>query len=369
MVVVLPAPFGPSRPASIALLDHEVDAVECGEVAEALDEALGDDTLHAADGTRTLANATIPIAPDRAPFRAQGATSVTVTVSPSPYDPEHVGRARHRALRARRAQALRDAVAAGKQGDPLSPVSVVVPTNYVGVAARRMLGSGALGPVTDRGVGIAGVTFLTVYRVAEMLGAPRLAGGGAPPGVHSRARCRGARCARARAGHVRRGRPASRDGAGARRRVPRAVAVRRHRARPAHAREQARGRGRARLPRRTQRARRRVVRRARPDGHRRHRDARRQPRARRSRRDRALPPAGPVAARRRAVARGGRPRAAHGGRGHHRRGARRRGYRRRAHAASASTSRPVAAVDGRRTAPRSSRRPIPTTRCVPRSGW
>ena len=74
------------------------------------------------------------------------------------------------------AGALRDAIASGKHGDPLAPVSVVVPTNYVGVAARRMLGSGALGPVTDRGVGIAGVTFLTVYRVAELLGAPRLAG-------------------------------------------------------------------------------------------------------------------------------------------------------------------------------------------------
>ncbi|MEX1008525.1 MAG: hypothetical protein WD271_11845, partial [Acidimicrobiia bacterium] len=73
------------------------------------------------------------------------------------------------------AQALRDAVAAGKHGDPLAPVSVVVPTNYVGVAARRMLGSGVLGPVTDRGIGIAGVTFLTVYRVAELLGASRLA--------------------------------------------------------------------------------------------------------------------------------------------------------------------------------------------------
>ena len=33
-------------------LDHEVDAVERGEVAEALDETLGDDTLHAAEGTR-----------------------------------------------------------------------------------------------------------------------------------------------------------------------------------------------------------------------------------------------------------------------------------------------------------------------------
>ena len=56
-----------------------------------------------------------------------------------------------------------------------------MPTNYVGVAARRMLGSGALGPVTDRGVGVAGVTFLTVYRVAELLGAPRLAAAGRRP--------------------------------------------------------------------------------------------------------------------------------------------------------------------------------------------
>ena len=86
------------------LLDHEVDAVECGEVAEALDEALRDDTLHGADGTRTLANPPsdrAPIAADRAPDRAL-APGVSVTVSPSPYDPEHVGRARHRALRARR---------------------------------------------------------------------------------------------------------------------------------------------------------------------------------------------------------------------------------------------------------------------------
>ena len=71
-------------------------------------------------------------------------------------------------------------------------MSVVVPTNYVGVAARRMLGSGALGPVTDRGVGVAGVTFLTVYRIAEMLGAPRLAAAGRRP---CPLRCSAPRCA------------------------------------------------------------------------------------------------------------------------------------------------------------------------------
>jgi ATP-dependent helicase/nuclease subunit B len=74
------------------------------------------------------------------------------------------------------AQALRDAVAAGKRGDPLAPVTVVVPTNYVGVAARRLLAGGTLGQLTDAGRGVAGVTFLTAYRLAELLGAPRLAG-------------------------------------------------------------------------------------------------------------------------------------------------------------------------------------------------
>ena len=74
------------------------------------------------------------------------------------------------------ARALFDAVVAGKGGDPLAPVTVVVPTNYVGVAARRLLARGTLGRVTPGGDGVAGVTFLTVYRLAELLGAPRLAG-------------------------------------------------------------------------------------------------------------------------------------------------------------------------------------------------
>ena len=77
--------------------------------------------------------------------------------------------------------ALHDAVAEHKQDDPLVPVSVIVPTNYVGVAARRLLGSGVLGPLTGRGEGVAGVTFLTVYRLAELLGAPRLAEVGRRP--------------------------------------------------------------------------------------------------------------------------------------------------------------------------------------------
>ena len=74
------------------------------------------------------------------------------------------------------ARALFDAVVAGKHGDALAPVTVVVPSNYVGVAARRLLAGGMLGRVTEGGDGIAGVTFLTTYRLAELIGAPRLAG-------------------------------------------------------------------------------------------------------------------------------------------------------------------------------------------------
>ena len=59
MVVVLPAPLGPSRPDELPSSHHEVDAVEGGEVAEALDEPLGDHSLHAGEGTRILANVTI----------------------------------------------------------------------------------------------------------------------------------------------------------------------------------------------------------------------------------------------------------------------------------------------------------------------
>ena len=79
------------------------------------------------------------------------------------------------------AEALRREIADAKDGDPLAPVSVVVPSNHVGVAARRLLASGRLGPVCDEGAGIAAVTFLTVYRLGELLGAPRLAAKGRRP--------------------------------------------------------------------------------------------------------------------------------------------------------------------------------------------
>ncbi|HEX7135058.1 MAG TPA: hypothetical protein VF228_20970, partial [Iamia sp.] len=77
--------------------------------------------------------------------------------------------------------ALREAVATAKAGDPLAPVTVIVPSNHVGVTARRLLASDALGPVTAVGRGVAAVDFLTVYRLAELLGAATLAGRGLRP--------------------------------------------------------------------------------------------------------------------------------------------------------------------------------------------
>src|SRR5256885_7033837 len=78
-------------------------------------------------------------------------------------------------------QRLHDAVAGAKNDEPLAPVTVVVPTNSVGVAARRRLASGELGPLTSTARGVVGVTFLTVFRLAELLGAPRLAAARRPP--------------------------------------------------------------------------------------------------------------------------------------------------------------------------------------------
>ncbi len=58
--------------------------------------------------------------------------------------------------------ALAEAVAQAKGGDPLAPVTVVVPSHYVGLAARRALGR--------RTQGMAAVAFHTAYSLAEHLG-------------------------------------------------------------------------------------------------------------------------------------------------------------------------------------------------------
>ncbi|MGH9301208.1 MAG: hypothetical protein ACRD0E_04930, partial [Acidimicrobiales bacterium] len=78
-------------------------------------------------------------------------------------------------------ESLRSTIKTAKGGDPLRPVTVVVPSNHVGVATRRLLGSGTLGPIAHRGIGLVAVNFLTPYRVADLLGSARLAGQGRRP--------------------------------------------------------------------------------------------------------------------------------------------------------------------------------------------
>ena len=68
--------------------------------------------------------------------------------------------------------ALAEGVARAKAGEPLRPVTVVVPSNYAGVAARRAL--------ARRG-GVAGLTVVTLYRLAELLAGPALARSGRVP--------------------------------------------------------------------------------------------------------------------------------------------------------------------------------------------
>lgn len=77
--------------------------------------------------------------------------------------------------------ALADEVRAAKEGDPLAPCTVLVPSNTLGVSVRRRLASGEAGPVCGDRPGLVGVTFLTVYRLAELLGAPSLAAQGRRP--------------------------------------------------------------------------------------------------------------------------------------------------------------------------------------------
>jgi ATP-dependent helicase/nuclease subunit B len=59
-----------------------------------------------------------------------------------------------------------------KGESPLTPVTVIVPTNATGVTARRYLGAHG---------GIAAVDMLTLYRVAEVLGGPALAAANRQP--------------------------------------------------------------------------------------------------------------------------------------------------------------------------------------------
>lgn len=69
--------------------------------------------------------------------------------------------------------ALAEWVQGAKQVDALAPVTVVVPTHYVGVATRRALASA--------GGGVAAISFTTLHRLAELLGGARLAAAGRRP--------------------------------------------------------------------------------------------------------------------------------------------------------------------------------------------
>lgn len=68
--------------------------------------------------------------------------------------------------------ALVDTVQAIKGGNPLAPVTVLVPTNATGVMARRYLG---------RHGGVAAVDMVTLYRLAEVLAGPSLVEAGRRP--------------------------------------------------------------------------------------------------------------------------------------------------------------------------------------------
>ena len=71
-------------------------------------------------------------------------------------------------------EALAEAVARAKGGDPLAPVTVVVPNHYVGLAARRALGRRE----HDGTRGVAAVAFHTAYNLAEHLGGAAMAAEG-----------------------------------------------------------------------------------------------------------------------------------------------------------------------------------------------
>ena len=98
-----------------------------------------------------------------------------MTVTGSDYHPDVVIEAELVPYGTPATRALHAAVTELKGGDPLAPVTVIVPANSVGVAARRQLGSGVLGPLSRAGPGLAAVTFSTAHRLGELLGAPLLA--------------------------------------------------------------------------------------------------------------------------------------------------------------------------------------------------
>src|SRR4051812_37834796 len=70
-------------------------------------------------------------------------------------------------------EALWGCVASLRSGHPLTPVTVAVPSTYAGLSLRREAGR--------RPGGLVNVRFLSINRVAELLGAPFLASPGRVP--------------------------------------------------------------------------------------------------------------------------------------------------------------------------------------------
>jgi RecB family exonuclease len=77
--------------------------------------------------------------------------------------------------------ALREQLTAAKGGDPLAPATVVVPSNFAALSARRLLASGEVGAVAGDTPGLANVRFVTIYALAQHLGASALAREGKVP--------------------------------------------------------------------------------------------------------------------------------------------------------------------------------------------
>ena len=73
------------------------------------------------------------------------------------------------------AEAVRDVIRQVKADDPMAPVTVAVHSAWAGLSLRRLLASGALGSVSGDRPGLVNVAFITIARVAELLGAPALA--------------------------------------------------------------------------------------------------------------------------------------------------------------------------------------------------
>ncbi|HMD44703.1 MAG TPA: PD-(D/E)XK nuclease family protein [Acidimicrobiales bacterium] len=78
-------------------------------------------------------------------------------------------------------RALSSEVARAQHHDPLAPVTVVVPKMTVGLAVRRLLASGDLGPDENGRVGVVNVRFVTLTRLADELGSAALARTGLAP--------------------------------------------------------------------------------------------------------------------------------------------------------------------------------------------